>query len=179
MDEPAPKVETFYGDVYGPGPMILFVQLEDLLGREAVLEGITSFLAGGGVRSVADLQQALEAASGVDLAPYFNVWVFGSGAPEYPSFTVDTADNGDGTVAVTVTQTNAGAAFPCSLQVALSGASASVETTLEFPIGGSEKTVTVDVPFAEPVLSTEVDPNHRVVNVVQGAAPSNWPVYIF
>ena len=156
MDEPAPKVETFYGDVYG----------------------LTTFLAGGGVRSVADLQQELEAASGVDLAPYFNVWVFGSGAPEYPSFSVVTADNGDGTVAVTVTQTSTGAVFPCSLQVALSGASASVETTLEFPIGGSEKTITVDVPFAEAVLSTEVDPNHRVVNVVPGAAPASWPVYI-
>jgi aminopeptidase N len=179
MDEPPPKVETFYGDVYGPGPMILFVQLEDLLGREAVLLGITNFLAGGGVRSVAELQQALEAASGVDLAPYFNVWVFGSGAPEYPRFTVETADNGDGSVAVTVTQTNAGAVFPCSLQVAVTGATASAVTAVEFPIGSSAKTVTVDLPFSEAVVATEVDPNHRVVNVVQGAAPSPWPVYIF
>ncbi len=178
-DEPAPNVEDFYGDVYGPGPMILFVQLEDLLGREVVLDAITDFLAGGGARSVADLQQALETASGEDLEPYFAVWVFGSGAPQYPRFAVATADNGDGTVSVEVTQTNPGAVFPCSLEVVVNGATESTATTVEFPIGSSAKVVTVDVALTEPVVSTEVDPKHRVVNVVQGAAPYPWPVFIF
>ncbi len=56
-DDPPPAVQDFYGDVYGPGPMVFYVQLESLLGRKAVLDGIKLFLATPGARSVADLRR--------------------------------------------------------------------------------------------------------------------------
>jgi len=179
MDEPPPKVEDFYGDVYGPGPMILFVQLEDLIGRDAVLAGITQFLAGGGVRSVADLQASLESEAALPLDEYFDVWVFGTGEPQYPQFNVTTEESG-GNVTVSVSQMQAGdTVYPCVVEVLIEGATSTATATVEFPIGGSASVAMVTIPFAEPVVSTEVDPSHRLVDVKPGAAPSPWPVFIF
>ncbi|HWL88106.1 MAG TPA: M1 family aminopeptidase, partial [Polyangiaceae bacterium] len=110
-DEPLPAVQDFYTDVYGPGPMVLYVQLEALIGKDRVLEGIRSFLARPGARSVDDLREALEDASDADLSDYFDAWVFGKGKPAWPKFDVTTSQRADGDVVVTVTQSSAAPAL--------------------------------------------------------------------
>lgn len=179
-DEPPPEVQSFYGDVYGPGPMTLFVQLEPLIGRDAVLAGIAQFLEGGGARSVADLQAALEAASGEDLGDYFEAWVFGAGAPVWPSFAVSISDAGNGQVQVTVDQVQPGGViFPVRVEVRLDGATSQAIAALDFGLHPTSGSVSVTIPFAEAVLSTEIDPDHRVIDASPGVARSAWPVFLF
>ncbi len=178
-DEPPPPVDEFYGDVYGPGPMLLFVQLEPLLGRDAVLAGIAAFLQGGGSRSVDDLRVALESASGADLAVYFDRWVVGSGPPTYPVFTVDAqALNGDVTVTVTQSPDPAGP-FPCAVEVDLVGATTTTTVVADFGLDPTSDAVVVVVPFAEPVVSTVIDPRHKLVDdsaqtARTGPRPTVW-----
>jgi aminopeptidase N len=179
-DEPAPAVEDFYGDVYGPGPMTLFVQLEPLVGRAAVLAGIASFLAGPGARSVSELRARLETESGADLTAYFDAWVFGAGAPEWPRFVVTTTPDGDGDVTVEVTQEGlTGPVFPCVVEVELVGqGGASLVVPVSFGLAPSSPTASVTVPFAEPVVDTLVDPGHRVIDrdevMLTAPTPTIW-----
>ena len=179
-DEPPPAVEAFYGDVYGPGPMTLFLQLEPLIGRDAVLAAIAQFLSGGGARSVEELRLALEAASGEDLADYFDAWVFGAGPPVWPTFVVTTSDLGGGMVQVTVTQTQPGAVrFPCRVEVDLIGATSQTTASVDFGLHPTAASASTTVPFAEAVTSTAIDPRHHVIDVSPGVTRSSWPVYKF
>ena len=180
QDEPAPPVHEFYGDVYGPGPMLLFVQLEPLIGADKVLAGIARFLQDGGAASVEGLRDALEAESGADLHPYFDAWVFGSGAPSYPRFSVATSDAGGGNLTVTVTQTQAGAPLPCVVEVDVAGATTSATANASFGLDPSMTEVSVVIPFAEAVVSTVIDPRHKVVDAPLGldlASRPRRPVY--
>ena len=182
-DEPMPEVQDFYGDVYGPGPMVLYVQLETLLGRDVVLQGIQTFLAASGARAVTDLQASLEAAAGVDLTAYFDAWVFGVGAPEWPTLQVTTAQVGD-QVTVTVTQQNtSGKLYGCLVEVEVSGATQTATALVDFGVAPTGATATATVTLAEPVASATLDPNHRLVarqssNVTALAGPK-LPVWIF
>jgi aminopeptidase N len=162
-DDPPLPVEKFYGDVYGPGPMVLYVQLETMFGRKAVLDGIKSFLAEPGARSVADLQAALAKSTGQDLGAYFDAWVFGKGVPEWPTFAISTAQTGD-QVTVTVTQQNAsGKLYGCKVDVQVDGATQVVMATVDFGAAPTSKTATATVTLAEPVMGTVLDPGHRLV----------------
>jgi len=166
-DQPMPAIQDFYGDVYGSGPM-MFVQLESLVGRPAVLDGITHFLAAPGARSFDELRAALELSSGVGLAPYFNAWVFGAGTPEWPTFAIATSQTGD-LVTVTVTQQNASnKRYGCKLEVAVHGAASRAVAVVDFGVAPTSATATATVTLAEPVVSTVVDPRHRVIGRVAG-----------
>jgi aminopeptidase N len=179
QDEPAPSVDQFYGDVYGPGPMVLYLQLEALIGRPSVLKGIQSFLAQPGARSVDDLRKALEAASGKDLAAYFNAWVFGKGKPAWPTFDVK-ASQAAGTATVTVTQQNAaGKVFPCAVEVNIEGATKSARVVVDFGTAPANATATATVPFEEAVTSTVLDPDHRLINFQSGVQPLVKPVKVY
>ncbi len=168
-DVPAPAVQTFYGDVYGPGPMVLYVQLESLFGRTAVLAGIKSFLAEPGARAVSDLQAALSAATGQDLGPYFGAWVFGAGAPEWPTFALST-EQAAGQVKVTLTQQNASKKlYGCRVEVDVAGASKTATAVIDFGAAPSSASASATVPLAEPLVSTAVDPRHRVVAKIAGS----------
>lgn len=165
-DDPPPAVQDFYGDVYGPGPMVFYVQLESLLGRKAVLDGIKGFLAQPGALAVADLQKALETSSGLDLKPYFDAWAFGKGKPEWPTIAVSTAQTGN-TVTVTVTQKNASKKlYGCKVEVEVLGATTSALATIDFGVAPTSDTATATVTLAEPVVSTQVEPRHRLVTRV-------------
>jgi aminopeptidase N len=162
-DDPTPPVHTFYGDVYGPGPMVLFVQLEALVGRPAVLAGLQAFLAEPGVRSVSELEAALEAASGKDLGAYFDAWVFGEGAPEWPTLDVQAAQVGN-EVTVTVTQENAsGALYGCVVEVEVAGATQSATALVDFGVAPTQASASATVTLGEPVVSTKLDPRHKLV----------------
>ena len=83
----------YYGSAYGPGPMILFRQLEGWFGREAVLTALRELLDGGPKAiSLDDVRAALESATGVDLEDYFAGWLHGAGEPAWPRATVVVTD---------------------------------------------------------------------------------------
>jgi aminopeptidase N len=174
LDEPTPPVESFYGSVYGPGPMVLFVQLEPWLGRVGVLDAIQLFLADPGARSVSDLQAALEQVAGLDLAAYFDAWVYGTGAPSWPTFTVTTTQVGD---QLTVTATFAdGQARGCALEIDVHGATESATAIVDFGSAPQNASAQVTVTLSEPLVSYDVDPRHRVIdgNSVAAAATKVW-----
>lgn len=180
-DEPAPAVQSFYGDVYGPGPMVLYLQLEPLIGRAAVLAGIQAFLATPGARSVQDLQKAMSDAAGKDLKPYFDAWVFGAGAPEWPTFAVAATETG-GEATVTVAQQNAsGKLYGCVVEVEIKGATQTARVSVDFGLDPQSAKNTATVAFAEPITSITLDPDHRLIGWKSGAPPlsATKPVWIF
>lgn len=159
----APPLLDYYGDVYGPGPMILFRQLEVMFSREQVMAAIAELL-GERVIGVADVQAALEAATSADLAAYFDRWIYGEGVPVYPRFEIAVADNGDGTYGVTATQLEleyglAGAAFAVRLTGDNPGETHDVAFNLG-PDGAETTTITATPGFAvtghrfDPLAST-------------------------
>lgn len=181
-DDPPLAVNTFYGDVYGPGPMVLYVQMEALLGRDKVLAGIQSFLKEPGARSVDDLRAAMEAASGKDLKPYFDAWVFGKGAPEWPTMKIETSQVGS-EVTVTITQQNAsGKIYPCVVEVEVDGASTKTSAKIDFGLDPQSEIASAKVTLMEPVMSTVLDPNHKLIAreaVAPIGPPQKRPVWIF
>ncbi|WP_437923441.1 M1 family aminopeptidase [Sorangium sp. So ce291] len=183
-EDPAPPVHTFYGDVYGPGPMVLYLQLESLLGRTAVLEGIKAFLSTPGARSVTELEAALEQASSNDLGAYFDAWVFGQGAPEWPGFTVQ-VEQQDDRATVTVTQESArGVLHGCAVEVEIAGESGAARVVVDFGLAPSSPSASAQVRFTEPVTRVTLDPDHRLIDrdlsAARSAAPPPRPaVWIF
>jgi aminopeptidase N len=161
-----PAVQDFYGDVYGAGPMTIYLQLETMLGRPPMLAGIQAFLKDPGSRSVMDLEAALEKSSGKDLSAYFDVWVFGAGKPEWPTFAISTTQTGD-QVTVTVTQQNAsGKLYGCQVDVEVQGASSSTVANVDFGLAPTSATATATVTFADPVTGTGFDPSNRLIGRV-------------
>lgn len=180
-DDPPPAVDVFYGDVYGPGPMTLFVQLEDLIGRDAVLEGIDAFLSVSAARSVEDLRDALATASGQNLDVYFDKWVFGTGAPAWPIYQVGSVITGSG-LEITVGQTNAegGVAHPANVGVRVVTASQTYDINFDFGLAPVTNEMTVLIPGATAAAQIIVDPKHRLINRTTNAAPApRRPVWIF
>jgi aminopeptidase N len=162
-DNPLPPVQSFYGDVYGPGPMVLYLQLESLLGRATVLNGIKAFLAQPGAQSAQALADALSTASSMDVGPYFDAWVFGTGVPEWPTFAISTSEVG-GEVTVTVMQQNmSGKLYGCAVEVEVQGATQSAVAVVDFGVAPQSDTATAMVTLGEPVVSTTLDPNHKLV----------------
>ncbi len=155
-----PPLLDYYGHVYCPGPMILFRQLEALTSRAQVLEALAALLGEPRAIGVADVRAALEDATGLDLAGYFDAWVYGDGAPEWPRFTVTTTDLG-ADVEVTVTQASPATPMGCAFAVELVGAGEgeSVEVWIDLGIDGSATVTEVapDVPFD--VVDAVLDPH--------------------
>jgi aminopeptidase N len=180
-DSPAPEVQTFYGDVYGPGPMVLFVQLEPVIGRAAVLAGIADFLSKPGGRSVFELRDALMAASTKNLVPYFDAWVFGSGAPTWPTFQVATSANGgDATISLKQTDIPPGVLFPCEVEVEVKGATLTERVAIRFGLENQSLEEVKTIPFPEPITSVMVDPDHRLIGRSEGTPIQlKKPVWIF
>jgi aminopeptidase N len=99
-----PELNVYYGDVYGLGPMILFRQIEGLYDRDTVMTALRSLLGTPRALRVADIQAALEDATGADLENYFDTWVYGEGVPSVPVFDVLITDQGKGDYDLRVTQ---------------------------------------------------------------------------
>lgn len=133
-----PELLNYYGDVYGPGPMILFRQLEGWYGRTAILNALASVFGSPGTLSVAELQSALETATGADLQGYFDAWVYRSGIPAWPEATVTVTDltGGSYDVGVDVTTADAvprGTKFTVQL---IGGAGETFDVELDFGVNG-------------------------------------------
>jgi aminopeptidase N len=132
-DDPRPALFDYYGEVYGPGPMILFRQLEVLFTRDQVLDAIAQVLGEAHALSVDELQAALEDTLGVDLDMYFDRWVRGAGAPVWPRFTVDVT--GLDTTDVSVTVSQPAPYHGCAFTIRLRGADLADQHDLFFDFG--------------------------------------------
>ncbi|HEY0482162.1 MAG TPA: M1 family aminopeptidase [Kofleriaceae bacterium] len=174
-DSPAPAIQDFYGDVYTTGAM-MYVQLETLLGRQKVIDGIKSLLVAPGAKSFDDLRHVLEVSSGANLAPYFSAWVFGSGKPEWPTFAIATSQTGN-QVTVTLTQQNAShKLYGCKVEIQVRGATSSAVALVDFGVAPTSATASATVTLAEPVVDAVFEPRHRVIGRVAGAPVVMAPV---
>ncbi len=155
-----PPLLDYYGDVYSPGPMILFRQIEALFDRAAVLTALRSLLGQPRAIGVDDVQRALESATGANLSGYFAAWVHGAGQPAWPEFTVTVTDVGGGAVDVRVDQVDAArGTFGCAFAVVLTGdAGESHEVWFDLgPDGAASMTITATPGFA--VTGHSFDPD--------------------
>ncbi|MEZ4366901.1 MAG: M1 family aminopeptidase [Kofleriaceae bacterium] len=127
VPEEQPALFDYYGEVYGPGPMVLFRQLEVMTSRQAVIDALASVLGSPSTLSVDALQAALETTTGLDLDAYVDAWVRGTGAPVWPEVAVSFAA---GTLSVTHTNATTSAG-PCRFHVGLYGAGDGDELLVE------------------------------------------------
>lgn len=167
-----PDLFAYYGDVYGPGPMILFRQLEVMSSRAQVLAAIKSVLGHPHALTVDELVAALARETGLDLTAYARAWIHGSGAPAWPSFAlVFTAATGTSTLAVH--QTNPSVERRgCKFHVALHGAAADqvALVVVDTFAGGADQTLTVPTP-AFAVTSLVLDPLDECLVYLASSSP--------
>ena len=172
IDDPPPTLYQYYGDAYGPGPMVLFRQIEAMYGRAAVIDALKLVLGRQGAISIADLQGALETTTGANLTPYFDAWVYGTGVPAWPKAAITITPTGVGTnVTVSAAMTTAdGVARGCAFHVRLAdaGATQSFDVPLSTgPDGTAQATWSGDPGFV--VASHVVDPLSECL-VTEGTA---------
>jgi aminopeptidase N len=152
-----PALFDYYGDVYGPGPMILFRQIEVLSSRAQVLAAIATLLGEPRAISVDDVIAALETSTGLDLDAYAAAWIRGTGAPVWPTVdTTFTPGTGTSTLRVRVT---AGDTRRCKFHIGLSGANPgeTVQVAVDTFRNGIDQTLTIPTP-AFTVMSHQFDP---------------------
>jgi len=157
LDSPRPALFDFYGDAYGPGPMVLFRQLEVLTSREKVIGAIKSLLGQPHAVSVDDVLAALAQSTGLDLGGYANAWVRGSGAPDWPKYTVSYT-NATNTLVLTMTNAKS-TPRGCRFHVALQNSAMDQMQLVEVNTftGGENQTITVPTP-AFTVAKVVLDP---------------------
>lgn len=158
-DAPRPSLLDYYGEVYGPGPMILFRQLESLSSRAQVIAAIASVLGSQRALSVDEVQAALETSTGLDLDNYFDTWVRGAGAPVWPTFRVDLTGTFPAQQVVVTETTPGGVLHGCSFAIELRGElGESTKVRSERGVDGAA-TTTVATEATFPVTSTVLDPD--------------------
>ncbi|MEO8844176.1 MAG: M1 family aminopeptidase [Kofleriaceae bacterium] len=162
LDQPA--LFDYYTDVYGPGPMVLFHQLEVLSSRDAVLAALHEVLGTPHALSVDQLVDALQRHTQLDLTDYVNAWIEGSGAPGWPlvhtAFTPGAAPGAMGSLAVAITNPTT-PARGCKFHVALGdGGANSVEVAVDTFHDGPTQAIPVVQP-AFTVSTVTLDPHHE------------------
>jgi aminopeptidase N len=166
-----PELFDYYGDVYGPGPMILFRQIEVMTSREQVMAALRSLLGTPRALSVDEVVAALEVATGLDLTDYAAAWIRGTAAPVWPEIrlTHDTTAN-----TLRVEQT-AGVERRCKFRVALIGANPEdrVEVTVDTRTDGLDQTHPVTTPFT--VTATVLDPFSECLVFPAAASATSAP----
>jgi aminopeptidase N len=153
-----PPIEDFWSYVYGPGPLILFRQLEVMTSRDQVLAAIKDVLGTPRALTVDELITALEQHTGIT-DEYFDAWLKGTGAPDWPKFDV-TFTAGSGTSSVVVHQVNAGSMRRgCKFHVELDGANVgeAVQIAVDTNANGIDQTLQLATP-AFTVTAISLDP---------------------
>ena len=163
QDQPA--LFDYYSDVYGPGPFVLFRQLEVMSSRAQVISALQSVLGSPHTLSVDDVLAALSASTGLDLATYAAGWIEGSGTPAWPKISASFADG-----MLHVTSSNP--AMGCMFHVELVGADPT--QTLSVPVdtfhGGADQMIAAAPSFT--VVSYVIDPGHECLVFDSGIAPA-------
>jgi len=171
----SPELFDYYGDVYGPGPMILFRQLEVLASRAQVIAAIQSALAGGAhALSVDALLAALETSTGLDLDAYAAGWIRGNGAPAWPKYNVTYTPG-----SLQLVQANKGPnPLGCKFHVALRGSTAGEEQLVEVNTfaNGVDQTIAVTPAFT--VADVVLDPLAECLVYPMSISPLTQPLTI-
>ena len=178
QEEPI-ELYDFWGDVYGPGPMVFFRQIEAMYGRPAVLAALQSLLGTERAISADDVRDALEASTGAELDGYFDAWITRTGVPAWPVATIGVTDAGGGSVDVSVTLATAdGVTRGCKFDVMLVGTADSMAVSFDFGVDGTPP-VTQTVSPGFDVTGTNLDPYRECLVFPAGAAfaasrPAPW-----
>lgn len=156
-----PALFDYYGDVYGPGPLVLFRQLEALTSRDAVISALRQVLGQPRALSVDELVAALSASTGLDLTDYAAAWIHGTGEPEWPEVkltrTPGATPADKSTLRVELVK---GSERRCKFSVVFEGDNPGER--IEIPVntfaGGPDQTFEFDTP-AFAITQTLTDPN--------------------
>jgi aminopeptidase N len=154
-----PTLLQYYGEVYGPGPMILFRQLESLSSRQQVIAGIAMVLGNERAISVDDVQAALEASTGLDLDMYFDTWVRGAGAPVWPTFRIEITGTAPSQNVVVTETTPGGVLHGCNFAVGLAGANGEAAKVMITRGVNGVAVATVPTGVTWSVMTTTLDPD--------------------
>ncbi|MFO0624666.1 MAG: M1 family aminopeptidase [Polyangiales bacterium] len=156
-DEPLDLL-AYYGSAYGPGPLVLFRQLEVMTSRRQVMEALRALLGRERALSVDDVRAALEASTGLSLERYLRVWLRGAGMPAWPAVDARTTVGADGAVTLTVdVQTADNVVRPCRFKVRLlSDGGRSLDVPVRVGDDATPRQTVVRPDFA--VTGVEVDP---------------------
>ncbi|MBA3540128.1 MAG: hypothetical protein H0T79_10915 [Deltaproteobacteria bacterium] len=148
-----PPLFDYYGDVYGPGPMVLFRQLEALTSRDQVIAALKTLLGQPRALSVDDVVAALATSTGLDLGPYAAAWIHGTGAPELARVQLTLTPT-----TLRVQQTT-GLARRCKFHVAVKGAAETEVHLVEVDTfrNGIDQTLTLPALAFTPI-ATDLDP---------------------
>ena len=149
---------------YYKGAMVLHM-LRFKLGDTLFFQALKNYLADSNLAYkyavTADLQTHLEAAYGSSLAEFFNDWVYGQG---YPTYSIAVQNNFNGTVALTVNQTQSDPSVPffeMPVPVRVLGAGGEqMDLVLNHNFNG--ETFVKNVPFV--VTSVVFDPNKDLIS---------------
>ena len=179
-DGDVPLVQ-FYGSAYGPGPLVLFRQLEARYSRDAVMGALQDVLGHPRALSLDELRTALEHRTGASLGAYFQGWLHGSGAPVWPTVAVQHNTAADGAVTLTVDPHGTGRGLLFTVRLTGDGGAHQdvvVDTGID---GAGARVVTVHPGFV--VTAHTVDPEARALvydlppagtMIVEAPAPRPW-----
>ncbi|MDP1828167.1 MAG: hypothetical protein Q8L48_33135 [Archangium sp.] len=156
-----PPLIVLAADGTGSGPMVL-LQLEPLLGRDAVLRAVQAVLRAPGAIGWDELRVALEQQSGQALRGYFDAWAFGSGEPDWPVLSAALRQDAAGWFLEVRQSSPSGRRYPMqvALEVELSSG-ARVPMHADFPLEQTPGLVRVALPEA-PAAWT-IDPDRRLL----------------
>jgi aminopeptidase N len=167
-----PALFDYYGHVYGPGPMILFRQLEVLTSRAQVLAGIKMVLGNQRALSVDEVVAALESSTGLDLDAYVAAWLRGSEAPDWPRYNV-VFTPAQGTSSLAIDQLNEKTnKRGCKFKIALRGANATDVQLVNVDTfnGAVDQTISVPTPSFT-VTSIDLDPDAECLVYLMSSTP--------
>lgn len=163
-------INEFYGSAYGPGPMVLFRQLEVRYSRDAVLGALADVLGRPRALSLDDLRRALEARTSASLEGYFNGWLVGDGPPTWPTVRVARNTAADGPVTVTVNPHGTGRGLMFIVRVE-GAAGERLDVPVDLGIDGAgSPTVTARPGFV--VTRVTVDPDAQALVYEESGAES-------
>ena len=165
VPEEQPALFTYYGHVYGPGPMVLFRQLERLTSRDDVLAALQTLLGAQRALSVDEVLAALEQTTELSLDAYADAWIYGTGAPAWPRIQL-TGGVANGFYKLTAQVTNAQAVpLACRFSVGLMSADQSESQLVSVDLWNDGAPIaTWEADLALPsfeVASLVLDPNHE------------------
>ena len=149
---------------YYKGAMVLHMlrfKLGDTLFFQALKNYLTDSNLAYKYAVTADLQTHLEAAYGSSLAEFFNDWVYGQG---YPTYSIAVQNNFNGTVALTINQTQSDPSVPffeMPVPVRVFGAGGE-QMDLVLNHNSNGETFVKNVPFV--VTSVVFDPNKDLIS---------------
>ncbi len=172
LDEPA--LFDYYGDVYGPGPMVLFRQLEGLATRDKVIAALQRVLGTQRTLSVDELLVALSEETGLDLTTYADAWIRGSGPPNWPRYNITfTASTTSAPSTLGLVQVNkTSAPRGCKFAVLLRGAQPQDVARIDVNTftGGEDQTLDVATPNFT-VTSIQLDPDNECLVYAMSTTP--------